>query len=377
MKVAEIVATFPPHHGGMGYVCYHNARQLALRGHDVTVFTLDHGASSRQPLQFPVPVVRLPAPLKLGDGGLLPQLFFRTGSFDVIHLHYPFYGGAEYVYLASRLRGQPFLMTYHMDVFGTTLLKRMIIGSYERLFMKRIVREASRIAALSEQHLRSSKIAGCVDWRKVVELPNGVDATMFCPRGKDAALVEQYGLAGKTVVLFVGNLQPFKGLHLLIDAVAALRDRNVVLLIVGGGYGEKEFRRQVAERRIEKQVIFAGPRSPDADLPRYYNLGDFLVLASTHSESFGLVVLEAMASGIPVIVSDLPGPSRLVTPGIDGLIARAGNLADLRDKIGELVQKGDGRSAMGMEGRKKVLALYDWNAVGGRLEKILQDLVRN
>jgi glycosyltransferase involved in cell wall biosynthesis len=374
LNIAEVVATFPPYHGGMGYVCYHNSRELARRGHAVTVFTLEHGRLSYDADPHEFSIVRLKTPLLMGDGGIVPQLCCHLKKFDVVHLHYPFYGGAEYVALASFLSKIPLLLTYHMDVFGNTTFKRLLIGMYEPLFMKATIGQAGRIGALTREHLNSSKIAGFMDRSRVVEIPNGVDEERFRPREKDRALVERHGLEGKTVILFVGNLQPFKGLHLLIEALAGIQDNTVVLLVVGGGYREEEYRRQVRELKLTDRVIFAGPQSPHEDLPAYYNLGDFLVLPSTHSEAFPLVVLEAFSSGIPVIVSSLPGPSGIVDNGRDGLIAQAGDVNDLKDKILYLVSHRDERRTWGDAGREKVLNKYSWSRVGDVLEQHLLDL---
>jgi len=85
MKIAEIISTFPPCHGGMGYICYHNSIELARRGHDVTVFTLDHGRSNYENDPPEINIVRLKTPLLYGDGGLIPQLYCQLKKFDVIH----------------------------------------------------------------------------------------------------------------------------------------------------------------------------------------------------------------------------------------------------------------------------------------------------
>lgn len=377
MKIAEVVATFPPYHGGMGYVCFHNSRELALRGHDVTVFTLEHGRLSYEADLKDFKIVRLKTPLIYGDGGMVPQLCSMLKAFDIVHLHYPFFGGAEYVYLSSLLNGRKYFLTYHMDVYGNTLLKRLIMAAYEPLLTKKIIKRADYIGALSIAHLKSSKVAPYVDWNRVVEMPNGVDVKKFCPREKKQGLVREYNLEGKTVVLFVGNLQPFKGLHLLIDSISRIKDRNIVLLVVGGGYNESEYKKQARERGVEERVIFAGPKSPEKDLPDYYNLGDFLVLPSLHSESFGLVVLEAMASGIPAIVSELPGPSQLVENGKTGLYVKIGDVEDLKNKIEYLAKEKEIRQHMGAEARKKVLEKYNWESIGKLLEKTLEDIVES
>lgn len=376
MKIAEVVAVFPPYHGGTGYVCFHNAVELARRGHEVTVFTLDFKSRTYKDLNDNFKVVRLKTPFLYEGGGMTPQLYSKLASFDIIHLHYPFYGGAEYVYLSSLLRSRRYFLTYHMDVFGTTALKRLLIGMYEFFFVKKIIKRADRIGALTIEHLRSSKVSHFVDWGKVVEIPNGVDTEKFRPRNKNMQLIEKHSLKGKTVALFVGNLQPFKGVHLLIDAIAGIKEKELCLLIVGEGYGEKEYKRQVISKGLEDRVIFAGPQSPDGHLPDYYNLGDFLVLPSTHSEAFPLVVLESMASGKPAIVSSLPGPSQLIENGRDGLIAKVDDRDDLRDKIKYLASHRDICINMGNAGRQKVINKYRWSSISEKLEEIFYDIIR-
>jgi glycosyltransferase involved in cell wall biosynthesis len=377
VKVAEVVSTFPPYHGGMGYVCLHNSLELAHRGHEVTVFTLDYGRMSynHDPEEFRV--VRLRTPLISGDGGLVPNLFPKLKDFDIVHLHFPFFGGAEYIYFSSLLRRQPYFLTYHLDVFGTTLMKKLIIEAYGPTFMRGILNRASLVGALSIDHLKTSKAARYIDWNKVVEMPNGVDSDKFSPRGKNWELVAKYGFEGKTVVLFVGNLQPFKGLHILIEAISGIKDESILLLVVGGGYAETEYKRMVEDKGLKQRVIFAGPRSHDRDLPDFYNLCDFLVLPSIRSESFGLVVLEAMASGKPVIVSDLPGPSALLEEGKEGLITKAGDPGDLRSKIVYLAHDPVLRERMGREARSKVLENYSWKKVGDKLDNVLINILND
>lgn len=369
MKIAQIIGTFPPLHGGMGYICFHNSLQLAKRDHDVTVFTLNYGRTIYETDPEEFQIVRLKTPVKYGDAGMVPQLYRMLDSFDIIHLHYPFFGAAEYVYLASILKQKKYFMTYHMDVHGNTGLKQLVIGAYEPLLLKRIVTGASGICSPGNRYLKSTKAGAIVPWDKVTSVGyGGVDVDRYRPGPKDHALVKKYGIENKTVALFVGNLIPFKGLHILINAIAGIPDGNLVLLVVGGGYHEKEYRRKVKDLGMEKRVIFAGPQSPDQDLPAHYNLGDFLVLPSTHSESFGLVILEAMASGKPVITTALPGPSQLVNHGVDGFISKIGSTEDLQDKIMKMISDKQMCQRMGETGRQKVVRTYTWEKIGEQLE---------
>ena len=377
MKIAEVVNTFPPYHGGMGYVCFYNALELARRGHDVTVFTLHYNQLTYENDPECFQIIRLTPPLRYGDGAAIPQLYSKLKDFESIHVHCPFYGGAEYVYLASLVRGQPYLLTYHTDVYGNTLLKKLVLALYEPLLTTRIIKRAARISSTSRAYLQQSKIASMIDWDKVVDMQHaGVDIQKFYPRPRNKALVEKYGLEGKIVALFVGNLLPLKGVHILIDAISKIEDDRIMLLIVGGGYAEKTYKMQVKEQGLEKRIMFTGPQSPNKDLPGYYNLADFLILPSTHSESFGLVVLEAMASGKPVIVTSLPGPSQLVENGVDGFIANVGDSEDLQHKIKYLAQETTRREMMGAAGRKKIEERYSWEKTGEQLERVLQTMMR-
>ncbi len=373
MKTAEIVAVFPPVPGGTGYSCYHNALELAKRGHDVTVFTLDfRGAGEgRDPSEFEV--IRLKTPARLGGGGGVPQLVPRLRAFDIVHLHYPFFGGAEYVYLASLLRGQKYLLTYHMDVLRDTWAKRMILPAYEAVLTRRIIRRAERVAAVSREHLASSRAAAYVDWTKVVELPNGVDTGLFAPRDRDSGLTDRYGLSGKTVLLYVGHLIPLKGLPVLLDALALLHRDDVVLLVAGAGPAEEAYRELARERGLKRAVFFLGHR-PQRELPALYNTCDLLVLPSVSLESFGMVVLEAMSSGKPAVVTSLPGPSSLVENGTYGLVAKRGDASDLAAKIEQLLENAGLRTRMGRAARERAVSSYSWNAIGDRLERILLDI---
>ncbi len=230
------------------------------------------------------------------------------------------------------------------------------------------------IGALTREHLESSKIASFVDWSRVIEVPNGVDTDLFQPRQKDAMLVDRHHLAGKKVILFAGRLQACKGLEVLIDALSLLKNEQAVLLIVGGGYADTEYRRQAEEKGLQNRVIFAGPVQHE-ELPGYYSLCDFLVLPSTYMEAFGLVVLEALASGKPAVVSSLPGPSRLVEHGVDGFVTKVNDRRDLAEKMEYLLGDPGRCREMGMAGRRKVSTLYKWADIALRLEQAFEEII--
>jgi len=140
LKIALVTATFPPYRGGTGNVCFHNARELARRGHEAHVFTAAlPGAPAHETIEGVV-VHRLRPLARAGNAPLLPALSWRLRGFDVIHLHYPFFGG-EITALAAKLSRAPLVITYHQDV-----LLSGVAGLLERLLRRTVGRLALRSA---------------------------------------------------------------------------------------------------------------------------------------------------------------------------------------------------------------------------------------
>ncbi len=111
-KIAQVVCTYPPYRGGMGHVAFEYTTRLRDRGYNVHVFTTRH----REPVSDPEYVHRLSSIVQIGNAGVMPSLYKRIAGFDLVHLHYPFYGGAEPTVIRKSIRhDQGLVMTYHMD----------------------------------------------------------------------------------------------------------------------------------------------------------------------------------------------------------------------------------------------------------------------
>lgn len=213
----------------------------------------------------------------------------------------------------------------------------------------------------------------------VGELANGVDPARFRSDGDGRGLRARYGLADDArVVLFVGALDRphfFKGVSVLLKAFARLADCRTRLLIVGDGDLRAVYQRQAAELGLAERAIFCG-RVSEVDLPGHYALADLLVLPSTTTgEAFGVVLLEAMASGKPVVASNLPGVRSVVADGDDGLLARPGDADDLAAKVEALLDNPGRRERMGERGRAKVETRYSWQQLGRQLAEIYEQVV--
>jgi glycosyltransferase involved in cell wall biosynthesis len=176
----------------------------------------------------------------------------------------------------------------------------------------------------------------------------------------------------------VGSLDPahhFKGLDILIDAVHDLRDLEWRLTIVGDGVLRPHFERRAEDRRLKDRIHFAGGVS-DADLPKYYRAADVHVLPSTGAaEAFGLVAIEAAASGIPSVASDLPGVRTVVRHDKTGLLVRPGSAIVLAASLRSLLERPDQRKALGAAARRRAEDEFSWDPLITRLEHTYRDVL--
>ncbi len=379
MKIAVVCSTFPPYRAGMGNVAYYNAWYLATQGHQVTVFTPFYKRLKNVKDEYPFKVVRLYPWFKYGNSGFLPQLIWRLWKFDIIHLHYPFFGGAEIIYFLDKIKDIKLVITYHMDVVGTGILSSFFRWHTEHV-LPRIIDRADKVLVTSWDYAKSSALK---DWieaepEKFVELPIGVNHLLFKPRFRDKDLTERYDLYDKQVVLFVGALDRphyFKGVNILIQAIFKINDSDDFrVLIVGGGDMLDSYKSLADNLGLSKKIIFAG-LVDDQELLKYYSLADMLVFPSIdRSEAFGIVALEAMACGIPVIASDLAGVRSVVGKKETGLLVKPGSVQNLTDMIHTLLKNSKLARTYGQAGRQKVLDNYTWEIVGKKLNEIINNL---
>lgn len=379
MRIAEIVCTFPPYKGGMGKVAYDNSRTLFGRGKDVTVFTPFYNFKSSN-LDNGVSIKRLFPIIKYGNAAFLPQLIWRLKNFDVVHLHYPFFGAAEIVLLLRKVFKKKFklIVTYHMDTIASGWLG-VIFRFYNKYFTPIILREADNIIVSSFDYADNSNIKNFkkINSEKFIELPFGVDIKKFCPRKKPLDLIEKYKISSdEKVFLFVGGLDKahyFKGVNNLIKGFYNFKksfDKKCRLIIVGDGDLRFDYEQTAFNFGLRDSVIFAG-RVSDEDLPRFYNLADLFILPSINSgEAFGIVLLEASSSGIPVIASNLVGVRSVVSDGENGFLIDPGSIDDLVDKMKLVLSSDELREKLGIVGRKIVEKKYDINILEDKLVRI-------
>lgn len=379
MKIAQIVCAFPPYKGGMGNVANEFSCRLAKRGHQVTVFTPLYSKNpvNHEKQNEKIKIFRLKPLVAYGNAAILSNIKNHLKVFDVIHLHYPFFGTAGLV--AKFKKNNPtkkLIITYHMDATGSGLIG-LFFKIYAKLIMPKILKAADIITVSSFDYLENSDAKNIFKKypNKFIELPFGVNLDHFKPAKKDQDLMNKFGIqADDKVLLFVGGLDSahyFKGLDLLLNAVNVIKECKLV--IIGEGNLKSYYQNLVAEKGLREIVKFASSVSYQ-DLPKYYNLADLFILASINkAEAFGLVLLEAMACGKAVIASDLPGV-RTLPVDKERSVFKVGNEDDLIKRIKFLLQEDRLRLSIGEKGREKVEKMYDWNVVVSKLEDMFKIL---
>lgn len=395
MKIAHIVCSYPPYYSGMGNVVFETVSRLVGLGHEVEVFTPGYYEDKelkfleepeeevhREDLQERVDYGRRLCPsLQYGNAARLPQIAGELDRFDLVHLHYPFFGTANLV-RKWKLKNpnKPLAITYHMDTRGPGW-KGLIFKYYSKYWMPKILGSADKLIGSSFDYIESSD-AGLLfnqNREKWVELPFGVDTERFKPREKPEALFERHNLTPDLpILLFVGGMDAahyFKGIPVLLKALLLLKRQNfnVRAVFVGEGELRKEFALKAQGFGIKNNVRFVG-RVEDEELPYYYNLADLLVLPSINQgEAFGMVLLEAMASGVPVVASNLPGMRKVAGEG--GMVFEANNETALAQTIADYFSEENNIEEWGIGVRRVVEEKYSWDFVTHKLEEIYKMLL--
>jgi D-inositol-3-phosphate glycosyltransferase len=367
--------------GGMNVYVLQLAREFGRRGHQVEVYTRCHDPKDPQIVELGggARVVHLKAgPYFMNKEGLyehIPEFlgnlcsYQRSNglSYDLIHSHYWLSGRAGIV--LSRRWGVPHVATFH------TLAKtKLRARPGERESALRVSTE-KRVMGRSDAVVVSTiyekeDLVGLYGMppHKVQVIPAGVDLELFQPIDKAQAR-GALGLSEKRVILYVGRIEPLKGLDILLKAVARLEDRaDTRLLIVGGRHGEdaelERLKTIAAQLGIADMVSFTGAVKQTL-LPNYYSAADVFVLPSYY-ESFGLVALEAMACGTPVVVSRVGGLKSFIRDGETGYLIPWRCPEPFTQRLDMLLSNPALRETMGKAARAKAQQM-SWSVVADRM----------
>ena len=374
--------------GGMNIYILEMAKRLAARGVQVDVFTRHHDPLDPQIIML-APGARLihlpagaPSVKKIDVYDLLPQFASQMRRFcvenrlryDIVSSHY-WLSGLIGMRLASEW-GVPHTTSFH------TLAEMKRRGRPEETEVAErdsseteIARSAESVVVWTE-HEKEAIVDYCdIDPGKVTIIPPGVDLTRFRPMSQKQSR-EYLGYDDQKNILFVGRLEPLKGIDNLFRAVASLENSGSIMLSVVGGDAnseEKERLKVIAKRmKLTDSIRFIGSVSQD-ELPIHYNAADVCVLPS-HYESFGLAALEAAACGRPVVASEVGGLPAIVLNGSTGFLVPPKQSAGMAERLCELLDDDILRSRMGTAARTHAETL-GWERSADSLIACYRDLL--
>lgn len=373
--------------GGLNVYVRETALAFGRRGYLVDIFTRRDGLHPAVlPLAPGVRVVHLDAgPSAPADKDALWEYMpaflhglraFRARHglhYDLVHSHYWMSAWAA-TYL-QRLWDVPHVAMFHTLGEAKNRARADEHEPPHRIQTeRRVVATADAIVAASEHERALLMDLYGAAAQRIEVIPCGVDPERFRPLER-AACRRELGLGGEPLVLFVGRLEPLKGIELLIDALVHLD--GVTLLVVGGDARsaayQAELERRAAQRGVAARVRFVGA-VPQERLPLYYNAADVCAVPSFY-ESFGLVALEALACGVPVVAARVGGLSTTVRDGENGFLVPWRDPAAFAERIGRLAHDHGLRGRMGQAARMTAQR-FTWDGVSRRLEALYVRLLR-
>ncbi len=390
--------------GGMNVYVRELTRQLGHMGIHVDVFTRsqdDHVPHVLHELGYGNRVVHVPAgpehPVSKQEmANYIPEFVEGVNQFaleknikyDIIHSHY-WMSGIAAAALSDLWAGTPIVHMFHTlgemkNRIARTESERE--GSYRVNGEKQVLGRVDRITVATLAELTQLRFLYKADPNKMVVIPPGVDVEHFYPIPADEAKT-YIGLKPEhRMILFVGRIEPLKGVDTLLQAMSCLQlkdtNRPVHLAIIGGDPGASPEQMTAEMARLQKlcevlgldqSVVFLGKRDQDK-LPYYYSAAEVLVMPS-HYESFGMVALEAMACGTPVIASEVGGLAYLVRDGETGFTIPAEEPDTLCEKLTWLLN--DAELHAKMSGRAVEYAQdYAWEKITKQIVDVYDELMK-
>jgi len=367
LNIVIVTQSYYPTYGGVSEHVHHTAAALRRRGNQVSIITSNQGKWPDSDEK----VVRIGRNITVPFNGARVNLTVGPGISrkltraiqhlqpDLVQVHCPL--TPTLPLMAIKHSVQPVVGTFHSTSSSDTPY---------RLFRKPLLKYVNRLSGRIAVSRSAERFVSRVFPGRYEIIPNGVDTDRFDPAARP---LEKFS-DGAFNVLYVGRLDPRKGIIYLLEAFAAfarLVSGRTRLIVVGGGPHErivKRFAETLGPRLAQEGLVH-----PNL-LPRYYASADVVCSPAVGNESFGIVLLEAMASGRPLIATDIPGYRTVVEPGIDSMLVTPRDPGGIVNALLALYEDEELRRSLGRRGRDKSLR-YSWSRVAARLEGYFREVL--
>jgi len=375
MKIAFVLTEYDKNIGiGRGAV---ELAERFARQHEVHVFAISGNHTSQSNIIFhQVPICRSTALLKMLTFFVASGILLRRYKFDIIHLRrfsaFPCnIVSCHSVPMAGMNVLRQLNREYHLDFSWRETVRYRLLGpmfkyNYRRGAHKKVIAVSHSVKREIEQFYGTPE-------DDIVVIPNGVDLAEFTPDNKKVYRGEiraRYKISATDFVfLFIGNFFKRKGLRFVLEAFSKIAKKNFKLLIVGhDNINLSRFMRLVNDLRIGENVIFTGGTSL---INQFYAAGDAFVFPSVY-EPFGLVIIEAMASGLPVITAQSVGAAEIIENGVNGiLVEKSYDVETLAQKMLEIEKNSALRNTITINARQTAQK-YSWDLIAQRTLELYQ-----
>jgi len=366
MRIVHTPVRFHPFVGGVEKYVLELGNAQAAIGHDVTVVCADEASSDKSSAVSRVSVIRLPYITKVANTNITPKLLptLLNQDLDIIHTHIPTPWSADLSALVSLVRRKPLFVTYHNDLIKGGGIEKLIAQIYNITLLRLLFRRASKIIITQPRYLQYSKHLQKYS-EKVVTIPLGVSS----PSNTTHVKKKRHQLFFLSVL---DRHHEYKGLDFLMKAVAESREKYPDIQLIVGGKGElvETYRHKAEELGIAEHITFLGFVS-DEDLPTYFASSTAFVLPSVNSlEGFGIVALEALSYGTPVITTDLAGSAEYINKYNAGIVIKPKNVKTIISAIDVLFSDAKQAAKMGANGKSAVLSEFSWDKIATQFDKL-------
>jgi glycosyltransferase involved in cell wall biosynthesis len=365
LRVLQLGKFYPPHMGGIETHVEVLCQSLRDRV-EVQVAVASDTWRSKDEVVRRIKVSRVGNIAHMTSAPICPGLVrrIRQSRADVVHLHLPNPGGMLAL-IASGYKGSV-VLTYHSDV-----VRQWLLAALFQPVLKHVLERCAAVVATSEKYMETSPILR-EHWQRCRVIPYGISLDRF-NKVDSRTIASIRAQFGSRIVLAVGRLVYYKGFKFL---VRAMQDVDARLLLIGDGPLKSELQQEARAAGVADRVTFLGEIQNHRIAPFFHAADVFVLPSIARSEAFGIVQLEAMACGTPVINTWLPsGVPAVSLDGVTGMTVPPADSRSLTNAVNSLLNDSTLRTAYGEAARRRVRAEFTLERMGNRVAQLYQDVL--
>jgi glycosyltransferase involved in cell wall biosynthesis len=382
-KICLVTHFFPPHIGGIEKVAHEQCKRLSRLGYKVSVLTSKTFKQSERSTEgikvFSYSILNLAERV----GIPYPVLSFKAyknfveviRKCDIVHAHGHAYMSSYIACKVAEKYKKPFILTQHNTFIDYQSWLNLVEQINDWTVGRVVLKGSDRVITVSRKTMEYVLKLGA-DMSKTSVMHNGVDTTFFHPMNREESR-DKLGLPkNKTVILTIRRLVYKNGLDTFIESASLLtRDYpHLLFIVIGKGPNRKLIEKRVRELDIDDNVRLTG-FVPEKLLPLYYNAADYFVIPSSSGEGLPLVLLEAMACGLPVIATTVGGTPEIVKDMKNGVLVPPRNPKALAETISKFLSNKELGLAIGEEARNTVEDRFTWEENVRRLQNVYDEFL--